>query len=220
VTTPETTDLAGTAIDRLTPYLPELSTHDPQPSGDSAVRPLYDAVAGRLRALGETEALAEFVQQPRNNSLVRRLLATAVEDDPEYAAELAAAIAATPATPAGPAATRDGSPTGVLAATARRPSTRVLLIGSAALILAVAVIFLVARNILADLNNSGGLTSASSCAEFLHAPREDRLRAIEAIALAKDVPELGSPVLLPAITEVCDTQPNSQLGDVVAKFGK
>ncbi|RKR87986.1 hypothetical protein BDK92_2289 [Micromonospora pisi] len=227
MTTPESTDaLAGAAIERLTPYLPAVGTTGPDTPGvDSAARSLHRTVAARLHALGETEALAEFVRQPRNNSLVRRLLATAIREDPAYAAELAAAVAAVPPpsaasqTPAGPAtATAAATPTPAPPGTGRRFSRRALLIGLTVVVVAVAVVCLIARNILGDLDDSGGLTSQSSCADFRQAPREDRMRALQAIALARGVPELDSPFGLTAVTEACATQPERRVGDVVASF--
>ena len=228
MTTPETTDpLAGTAIERLTPYLPAISTDGPRSTvGDAAARSLYDTVARRLRELGEAEALAEFVAQPRNNSLVRRLLTTALRGDPAYATELATAVAAVPP---GDTATVDGAapvdggppdaPDRIAPATTRRLSRRTLLIALAVLTVAVAVVCLVARNILGDLDNSGGLTTQSSCTEFRQAPRDDRIRALQAIALARDVPELDSTLALTVVTQACESQPESRLGDVVARFG-
>jgi hypothetical protein len=179
-------------------------------------------VAARLSALGETEALAEFVRQPRNNSLVRRLLATAVHDDPAYAAELAAAVAAVP--PDGPRTTAadptpPGSPDLRPSGRGRRLSRRTLLVALAVLTVAVLVVCLVARNILADLDDSGGLTTQSTCAEFRQAPKEDRARALQAIALARGVPELDTPLALDAVTRSCAATPERRLADVVAGIG-
>ncbi|MEV4626308.1 hypothetical protein AB0J90_08460 [Micromonospora sp. NPDC049523] len=223
MTTPESPDtLAGTAIERLTPYLPAIGTTAAGRGGDTAARSLYELVAARLRALGEAEALAEFVRQPRNNSLVRRLLTTAAQDDPTYAAELADAVVAVP--PQGPATvtaddTRTNSPDRPLPGGGRRLSRRTLLVALAVLTVAVAVVCLVARNILGDLDDSGGLTSQSSCADFREAPREDRTRALRAIALARGLPELDTPLALTAVTQACAAEPDSRLGDVVARFG-
>lgn len=219
MTTPENTDLlAGTAIERLMPYLPAVSTAGPQPTGDPAAKSLYHAIAGRLRELGEADALADFVRQPQNNSLVRRLLATALADDPAYAAELADVVAAVPS--GGPTELpRPVAPTVATPATSRRLSRRILLTGLAVLTVVVVLVCLVARNILGDLDNSGGLTTQSSCADFRQAPKEDRMRALAAIALARGVPELDSPLALTAVTQACDAQPTTQLGDVVARFG-
>ncbi|WP_326556026.1 hypothetical protein [Micromonospora sp. NBC_01796] len=223
MTTPESPDtLAGTAIERLTPYLPAIGTTGAvEPGGDTAARSLHDLLAARLRAMGEAEALAEFVRQPRNNSLVRRLLTTAVHDDPAYAAELAGAVAALP--PDGPettpAATRNDSPDRPAPVGGRRLSRRTLLVALAVLTVAVVVVCLVARNILGDLDDSGGLTTQSSCADFRQAPREDRSRALRAIALARGLPELDTPLALTAVTQACAAEPDSRLGDVVARLG-
>ncbi|WP_329103743.1 hypothetical protein OG792_27685 [Micromonospora sp. NBC_01699] len=222
MTTPDHPDpLAGTAIELLTPYLPAIGIAGVG-HGDPAVRSLYETVAARLRALGEAEALAEFVRQPRNNSLVRRLLATAVRDDPAYAAELAAAVAAVPpvgsqtAASAGPPA---DAPDRSRSTGTRRLFRRTLLVTLAVSAVAVLVVCLVARNILADLDDSGGLTTQSSCAEFRQAPREDRSRALRAIALARGVPELDTPLALTVVTQACASAPDRRLGDVVAGFG-
>ncbi|MGW4467116.1 hypothetical protein [Micromonospora sp. NPDC004704] len=224
MTTPESPDtLAGTAIERLTPYLPAIGTTGAvEPGGVTAARSLHDLLAARLRAMGEAEALAEFVRQPRNNSLVRRLLTTALHDDPAYAAELAGAVAAVP--PDGPgttpvAATRTDSQDRPAPVGGRRLSRRTLLVALAVLTVAVVVVCLVARNILGDLDDSGGLTTQSSCADFRQAPREDRSRALRAIALARGLPELDTPPALTAVTQACAAEPDSRLGDVVARLG-
>ncbi|MFI6763002.1 hypothetical protein ACIBF5_28115 [Micromonospora sp. NPDC050417] len=231
MTTPETPDaLAGAAIERLTPHLPAVGTTGPDTPGvDSAARSLHRTVAARLHELGETEALAAFVRQPRNDSLVRRLLATAIREDPAYAAELTAAVAAVPPTGAvtnSPAGTTTAGTTTETAAapppapprTGGRFSRRALLVGLTVVVVVVAVVCLIARNILGDLDDSGGLTSQSSCADFRQAPKEDRMRALQAIALARGVPELDSPFGLTAVTEACAAQPERRVGDVIASF--
>ncbi|MFK3983690.1 hypothetical protein ACI2K4_25325 [Micromonospora sp. NPDC050397] len=237
MTSPETTDpLAGTALERLTPYLPAVGTTQ-EPGVDPAARPLYDLVAARLRAIGEAEAFADFVRQPRNDSLVRRLLATAVRDDPAYAAALTAAVAAVPAgattsqlpdgtagsavpLPLGGRVTGGSADSGTTApvgsAPAPRLSRRTLLVGLGILVVVVAVVCLVARNILGNLDDSGGLTSQSTCAEFRQAPKEDRAAALRAIALARGLPELDTPLGLTAVTESCAAHPGRSLADTIA----
>lgn len=248
MTTPETTDpLAGTALERLTPYLPAVGT-TPAPGVDPAARSLHDLVAARLRTMGEAEAFTDFVRQPGNDSLVRRLLATAVRDDPAYAAALASAVAAVPPSaaisplpadtappvppappmpsvpsvaPAGPVTggtvhsdADSVPPAGSVAA--RRLSRRTLLVGLGVLVVVVTVICLIARNILGDLDDSGGLTSQSTCAEFRQAPKDDRARALQAIALARGLPELDTPLGLTAVTEACAAHPGHSLADTIA----
>jgi len=115
----EARELAAVVLRRLAPRLPEVaaaadapgpsearvpSGPSTSPGGDDPSHRLYRLVADRLRALGEQEALAELIREPHNDSLVRRLLATAVADDAAYAAELAAAVAAMPAEKAAVAA--------------------------------------------------------------------------------------------------------------------
>jgi hypothetical protein len=235
VTTPETTDLAGTAIERLTPYLPGAATGAPWERERAAAEPLYDAIANRLRALDEGTALDEFVQQPQNNSLVRRLLTTAVGEDPAFAEELATAVRATPAAPAPAAAVRTAqasTPIGVRSADAAGPDDPIdnaggrtrtrrpagLLIGLVALAVVAALVCVAGRVILSDLRSGNGLTAESSCEEFLRAPKEEQSGAIEEIGLAKGVADLDSPMARPAIAEICTAQPAARLGDVVEKF--
>jgi hypothetical protein len=233
--------LAAAVLARLAPHLPDLAAGKP---ADPATARLYDLVARRLRALGEEQTLAELALDPRNNSLARRLLATAATEDPGYAAELAAALTALP--PAHPPDTAhpedtrpadgsaqadnpaqaDGAPVpggpasaaGSAVAAGRRPGRRGVLIGTAIAVGVVLVGCLVGRAMLDDLNDAGGLTSDSTCAQYRRSPAEDRVAAIRQIGLAKGVSGTDHPLVMSAVDQLCETQPDARLGDVLARF--
>ena len=165
---------------------------------------------------------------------MRRLLTTAATEDPAYAAELAAAVAALPDSqftaaasqstaaasrrrerardvPAGSAGDREAF---------RRLTRRGLAIGVGAVAVTALLGCLVGRAILDDLNDAGGLTSDSSCAEFRQAPAEDRVAAIRQIGLAKGISGVDSPLVMSAVDQLCDAQPSAKLGDMVARFDR
>lgn len=221
----EARSLATVVLDRLAPRLPEVAADSDAaaPPGESErhgpVHRLYRLVAGRLHALGEQEALADLVRDPRNNSLVKRLLATAAADDPAYAAELDAAVAALPVERK-PAETTS---TPATESTAEEPASRPhrrralwLSLGAAAVVTVLALV--VGRSVVADLRDAGGLTSDSTCAEYRQAPPEERVAAIRQIGLAKGVSDAHNPLVMTALDQLCDTQPTARLGDLVARF--
>ncbi|GAA3748874.1 hypothetical protein GCM10022225_36400 [Plantactinospora mayteni] len=230
MTPSEARELAAVLLDRLAPHLPEVAT-----AGDSdPARRLYGLVAERLRALGEQDALADLVREPRNNSLVKRLLSTAAIEDPGYAAELAAAVEALPAaagkpvpanrtTPAG--ATRPESREPVEAAEAvpgsggdRRPRRYGPWIAVGAVVLLLVVGGLVVRAVLDGLTDAGGLTADSTCEEYQQAPPEERVAAIRQIGLAKGISGVDSPLVMTAVDQLCDASPSARIGDLVARF--
>ncbi|MDG4828930.1 hypothetical protein O7627_06365 [Solwaraspora sp. WMMD1047] len=227
--------LAAAVLERLAPHLPALAAGEPT---EPATADLYHQVAERLRALGEQQTLAELAREPHNNSLARRLLATAATEDPGYAAKLTAALAALPAAPAkdtanpgdtartdgstqtdGPPAP-DGRPSVASAAVVagRRPGRRGILIGVGIAVCVVLVGCLVGRAMLDDLNDAGGLTSDSTCAQYRRAPAEDRVAAIRQIGLAKGVSGTDHPLVMSAVDQLCESQPDQRLGDVLARF--
>jgi hypothetical protein len=234
---PDHDRLAAAVLARLAPHLPALAAGEP---AEPATAGLYHLVATRLRALGEEQTLAELAREPRNNSLARRLLATAATRDPGYAAKLTAALAALPAAgppdvvsppdPTSPEKTaRTGGPTasagsvsGARATSAvvagRRPGRRGILIGVGIAVVVVLVGCLVGRAMLSDLNDAGGLTSDSTCTQYRRAPAEDRVAAIRQIGLAKGVSGADHPLVMSAVDQLCDTQPDARLGDVLARF--
>lgn len=232
---PEANELAAVVLERLTPYLPRVAA-----PGDRRSTPgqrLYTLVADRLTALGETEALTELVRDPRNNSLVKRLLATAATDDAGYAAALTAAVAALPsvvdpdgaAGSAPPAARSAKSATRsaksaapsteppVGAGNGRRPG-RLAWIGLAAIVVLALAGFLIVRSTLNGLGEAGGLTAQSSCAEYRQAPPEERVAAIRQIGLAKGVSGADGPLVMAALDQLCDAQPAAKLGDLLARM--
>ncbi|AVT31599.1 MULTISPECIES: hypothetical protein [unclassified Plantactinospora] len=223
MTPSEAGKLAAVVLDRLAPHLPEAaSAGGPGPAG-----PLYELVAARLRALGEAEALADLVREPRNNSLVKRLLRTAATEDPGYAAELAAAVGALPAAaaapvvadrPATPAEPRE--PVGAVPGSGggRRPRRYGPWVALGAVVLLLAVGGLVVRAVLGGLSEAGGLTADSSCEEYQQAPPEERVAAIRQIGLAKGISGVDSPLVMTAVDQLCDAQPTARIGDLIARF--
>lgn len=249
----EARELAAVVLRRLAPRLPEVaaaadapgpsearvpSGPSTSPGGDDPSHRLYRLVADRLRALGEQEALAELIREPHNDSLVRRLLATAVADDAAYAAELAAAVAAMPAEEAAVAAVPPAREAAVAAAEpagddvappgagqpsapggAVRPDRRRALwlsLGTATVVAVLA--FLVGRAVVDDLRDAGGLTSHSTCAEYRRATPEERVAAVRRIGLAKGVSDAHNPLVMAALDQLCETQPTARLGDLVERF--
>ncbi|MEQ4301439.1 hypothetical protein ABNF97_08620 [Plantactinospora sp. B6F1] len=227
MTPSEARNLAAVVLDRLAPHLPGIaSTGDPGP-----VRRLYDLVAGRLRTLDELDALADLLREPRNNSLVKRLLSTAATEDQGYAAELIAAIEALPSAPAAPvpadrtasaAAARE--PAGVAADAvpgsggARRPRRYGPWIALGAVVVLLVVGGLVVRAVLDGLGDAGGLTADSTCEEYQQAPPEERVAAIRQIGLAKGISGVDSPLVMTAVDQLCDATPSARIGDLVARF--
>ncbi|MGX7675972.1 hypothetical protein [Plantactinospora sp. DSM 117369] len=234
MTPSEASTLAAAVLDRLAPHLPEVAAAgDPGPAGPG--RRLYDLVAERLRTLDEVEALADLVREPRNNSLVKRLLSTAAAEDPGYAAELAAAVEALPAEAGTPvpanrtaagAATRPetGAPVGAAAdavpgsAGGRRPRRYGPWIALGAVVLLLVVGGLVVRAVLDGLTDAGGLTADSTCREYQQAPPEERVAAIRQIGLAKGISGVDSPLVMTAVDQLCDASPSARIGDLVARF--
>ncbi|GIG91855.1 hypothetical protein Pen02_67910 [Plantactinospora endophytica] len=221
-------------LDRLAPHLPEVASAA-DPGGAPPARRLYDLVAERLRTLDEQEALAELVREPRNNSLVKRLLGSAAAEDPGYAAKLAAAVAALPAqvgkspagqpTPRGRTAPSEGrGPAGAVAddvpgsADGRRPRRYGPWIAVVAVVLLLVVGGLVVRAVQDGLSGAGGLTSDSTCTEYQQAPPEERVAAIRQIGLAKGISGADSPLVMTAVDQLCDAQPSARIGDLVARF--
>lgn len=243
---PEANELAAVVLERLTPYLPRVAA-----PGDRRSTPgqrLYTLVADRLTALGETEALTELVRDPRNNSLVKRLLATAATDDAGYAAALTAAVAALPSVVDPDGAAGSAPPAARSAKSATRsaksaaPSTeppvgaaeppteppvgagngrrpgRLAWIGLAAIVVLALAGFLIVRSTLNGLGEAGGLTAQSSCAEYRQAPPEERVAAIRQIGLAKGVSGADGPLVMAALDQLCDAQPAAKLGDLLARM--
>lgn len=227
MTPSEARELAAAALDRLTPQLPEVATASGGRELDTPIHRLYVLVAERLRTLGEQEALAELIRYPRNNSLVRRLLADSATDDPGYAEQLAAAVDATPPpaevtpSPAARSSAVDGeaSPraTAVPVET-RRPRRYGPWVGVGAVVVLILVGVLVARAVDSVLTDAGGLTADSNCAEYRQAPPEERVAAIRQIGLAKGIPGVDSPLVMSAVDQLCETQPSARLGDLIARF--
>jgi hypothetical protein len=212
MTPSESRELAAVVLDRLAPRLPEAAASDDAAPG-TPIRRLYELVASRLRTLGEQDALAELVRNPRNDSLVRRLLATEATEDPTYAEELAAALEALPAAGTlvtAPAADR---------ADGRRPRRYGPWVGVVAVVVLLLLGAFVARTVVNGLDGAGGLTADSGCEEYRQAPPEERVAAIRQIGLAKGISGVDSPLVMTAVDQLCETQPSAKLGDLVARFG-
>ncbi|MBF9132387.1 hypothetical protein I0C86_26060 [Plantactinospora sp. S1510] len=217
MTPSESRELAAAVLDRLAPRLPEAAASDAEASG-TPIRRLHRLVADRLNALGEQDALAELVRNPRNDSLVRRLLATAATDDPTYAEELAAALEALPVagTPVtAPSAAEEVPPT----ADGARPRRYGPWVAVVTVVILLLLGVFVARTVVHGLDGAGGLTADSGCEEYRQAPPEERVAAIRQIGLAKGISGVDSPLVMTAVDQLCKTQPSAKLGDLIARFG-
>ncbi|MEE6257368.1 hypothetical protein [Plantactinospora sonchi] len=240
MTPSEARELAAVVLERLAPRLPELAASGGTRRRDTPIHQLYALVAERLRAMDEQDALTELARDPRNDSLVRRLLASAAADDAAYATALAAAVAALPAGAApaprsagrsasdgetsapgaaeGSAPDRDGNGPD-RPARERRPRRLGVWIALAALGVLAAVGFLVVRSVVDNLTNAGGLNARSTCTEYRQAPPEERVAAIRQIGLAKGVSGVDSPLVMTAIDQLCETQPEAAIGDLIGRLG-
>ncbi|MFC6022422.1 hypothetical protein ACFP2T_40490 [Plantactinospora solaniradicis] len=244
MTPSESRELAAVVLDRLTPRLPEVAASDDAAPG-TPIRRLYELVADRLLTLGEQDALAELVRNPRNDSLVRRLLATAATEDPRYAEELSAALGVLPAgtpvtapaaevTPptaapspptaapqspdAAPSRAGEAARAGADRSDGRRPRRYGPWVGVAAVVVLLLLGAIVAWTVVDGLDGAGGLTADSGCEEYRQAPPEERVAAIRQIGLAKGISGVDSPLVMTAVDQLCETQPSAKLGDLVARF--
>lgn len=84
----------------------------------------------------------------------------------------------------------------------------------------VAVLLLTGGVVVYNVVGSGGgsrIDADTSCADFLRAPQAERDQAVRRIALEMDVSGAGHPWLLNNVDYACGHQPESRLGDVVAR---
>lgn len=105
----DTLALAGHAVELLGSYLPAAADVGLHVGEDAAAHALYETVARAFRRRRQSGALADFARNPSDSSLVKRLLVAALREDPQFAAQLAAAIAALPARATTDSVTQSGN---------------------------------------------------------------------------------------------------------------
>ncbi|NDU71039.1 hypothetical protein GWI34_00150 [Actinomadura sp. DSM 109109] len=224
-------ELATTAVVVLAAELPGLADGAVRARGDAALADLYDLVRGRLVREGRQSAFAAYTADPRNNALVQDVLRQAAETDGAFAAALRDAVGR--AHRSAPSSSSSSSANlrfdsfrgfvGSVTAAGRdivnndQKNTTVntggLVLLAAGAIAAVLVFVLLARAVTGD-----AVTADSTCAEFLDADAETQQHAIVRIARDKGVGGAGSPLAPPAIRYSCSSEPDSKVGDVIARF--
>ncbi|WP_030439569.1 hypothetical protein [Actinoplanes subtropicus] len=219
--------LVNQAIDLLAAHLPSAAQVE-----NAAAHGLYRLIADRLGRRNESEAMTEFVDSPRNNALVKRLVREAVRDDPQFAEELARAVAAVaaPAVSAtvvhqsgnvagGDIVGRDSIRTTTTNTsnaytnnTNKKSNPVGVAIGVASLVVVALVVIFVLKAV-AGAVGGGGLSGKSTCTEFLQSADDAAKAAVmKQLYLAKNKPQLAADPFINQNTEYfCGERPTMTL---------
>jgi len=218
--------LVNQAIDLLAAHLPSAAQVE-----NAAAHGLYQLIADCLGKQDESEAMTEFVDNPRNNALVKRLVRQAVRDDPAFADDLARAMTAVAApsvstnvvhqsgnVAGGDIVGRDSIRTTTnhntsRAVTNNKKSNPVgIAIGAASLIV-VALVAVFVLKALAGAVAGAGLSGKSTCTQYLQSADEDTKAAVmKQLYLAKNKPQLAADPFINQNTEYfCGERPSMTL---------
>jgi len=86
-------------------------------------------------------------------------------------------------------------------------------------LLAAVVAVLACVGLLAGCGKKAGLTSSSSCKDFLNASPTDQVSAIDKIAAQEHAPNSTTPLGQPNIGYLCAGDPNMTLGEAIRRTG-
>jgi hypothetical protein len=222
--------LVNHAIEILIPCLPAAAHVGARVGEGAAAHALYEVVARKLRRGAENEALADFTTNPADSSLVRRLLRQAIRDDPQFAAELAAAVAAASMTVstntvsqagnvvsgdmAGRDVVRNSSTTST---THNKKTNNGGIVFGVVVIVAVIAACLIGRSLL-NSASTGGLTASSTCQDYLQsADVAAKQKVMKKLYLDKNKPHLAAdPFIIQNTEYFCGNSPKTTLGQLAA----
>ena len=227
----EPTALVKQAIDSLSPFLPQVAgTLSGLGEAALAARSLYEIVADVLHRHDEDEALREFVANPANNYLVKRVLVQAVETDADLREQLTRALSAvTPAVSTnvvnqsgsvvaghqvGRDMVNDQSTTHHNQTTTNKRSSNLPLI--IALVIGAIVACLVGKALLASAG--GGLNGSSTCRDYLaSSDTGEKVSVMKSLYLNANKPQLAADPFIVQNTEYfCGNSPDTTLSQLVA----
>lgn len=227
----EPVTLVKQIIESLRPFLPQVAgTVSGLSEGALAARSLYEIVAEVMRRNDEEQALREFAAHPTDNSLVRRVLVRAVEQDPALGDRLAGALT----TVTSPASTNVVDQSGSIVAghqvgrdlvndqstthhnqtTHNKRSSYVPFI--IALVIGAILVCVVGKAILSSLG--GGLDGSSTCQDYLaSSDTSDKMSVMKSLYLNAHKPQLaGDPYIIQNTEYFCGNSPNMTLSQLVA----
>lgn len=222
--------LAQRTIDALAPALPAVA----QPMTTNARRPLYDLVADAIEIRGESEALRDFVQNPANSALVKRLLAEIIDTDPQFRQQLTSLMnTAAPAATPWPVTNnrvvqRDNVVGGHMAGRdihqdSSRKNYGGIVVGFVAVVVVIAVLLIGKNIILPALSavTSGSLSGSSTCRDYLaSADREDKVSVMKHLYLAHNKPhQAADPFIVENTEYYCGNSPNTTLDSLARQVG-
>lgn len=211
-------DLASSAIEALAPHLPAIGRNDLRTAQEMAAKGLYDLIAAAFRRIGEQYTFNAWVNDPRDHTVVSKLLAATMKADPGLTRDINEAVHHVNSNHVDQRGARAG---GDLAGRDINKNRTTHHSGGLLAILAVvAVAALLGWGAVAIVNKLTGdtLTADSTCSQFLQAPQDQELSAIRQIGQTEGVAGIGSPLALPAISYSCSGEPTAKLGAVIATF--
>lgn len=221
--------LVNQAVDLLAVHLPAATEFAAHVGEDAVAHAVYELIAKKLRDGGKAEAVTEFVAHPDDRAEVKRLLREAVREDPEFAAELARAVAGTGSTTiqqTGNVVGRDligrdsihTTNSSTTNSTRKSSNAGLVGVGLAVVLAAILLVGAIGKSLLGAVE-SAGLSGKSTCADFLRsADPQAQAGAMKKIYLDQNKPHLAAdPFIIQNTEYYCGSSTTMTLDHLAAQ---
>lgn len=220
-------ELASSAVEALSPYLPAIGQVAYRAGQNVAARTLHGLISTAFREIGAESVWDRFTDDPRDPSTVEKMLASALTSNPRLAEDIDKAVETLNHDQSSRITNQIGNTLGKGATNVGGDYTR----GShnttnnhkksgafVAVVVVVVLAFVIVVLVAYTKSKGDSLSADSTCSDFLQAPQDEELTALRKIGADAGVAGIGSPLALPAVSYSCSGSPDAKLGDVIVKF--